>query len=95
MIITIIKLIQYSFITFGACYHLNFKHSVFGRVVGGHETLSKMESVQTDKEDRPKEDVIIHKVTVFVNPFKEIETEEQKKIRLEEQSKKEKEEVLI
>ncbi len=42
-----------SFITFGPCMHLNYKHSIFGRVVGGNETLAKMERVPTDKEDRP------------------------------------------
>ncbi|EFJ52025.1 hypothetical protein VOLCADRAFT_56137, partial [Volvox carteri f. nagariensis] len=41
------------FITFKSCRHLDFKHSVFGRVVGGLDVLSAMEKVSTDPEDRP------------------------------------------
>jgi hypothetical protein len=63
-------------------------------VVGGNETLSKMEMVKTDKGDRPVEDVVLKKVTIFVNPFnEEPESEEDKKKREEEAKLKEKEEV--
>jgi peptidyl-prolyl cis-trans isomerase-like protein 2 len=41
------------FITYRSAPHLNYKHSVFGRVVGGLEVLSLMERVTTDDEDRP------------------------------------------
>ncbi|KAI8749034.1 RING-type E3 ubiquitin-protein ligase ppil2 [Biomphalaria glabrata] len=42
------------FITFRSCRHLDGKHSVFGRVVGGLKTLDAMEAVETDKKDKPK-----------------------------------------
>jgi cyclophilin family peptidyl-prolyl cis-trans isomerase len=41
------------FILYKSAAHLNYKHTVFGRVVGGMEVLSLMEKVATDDEDRP------------------------------------------
>jgi cyclophilin family peptidyl-prolyl cis-trans isomerase len=41
------------FITYKSAPHLNYKHAVFGRVVGGLEVLGLMERVPTDDEDRP------------------------------------------
>ena len=43
-----------SFITYRSCTHLDHKHTVFGKVVGGLETLDKMEAVATDSKDKPK-----------------------------------------
>ncbi|XP_016363570.1 peptidyl-prolyl cis-trans isomerase-like 2 [Sinocyclocheilus anshuiensis] len=44
------------FITFRSCTYLDRKHTVFGRVVGGLETLTAMENVESDpKTDKPKE----------------------------------------
>ncbi|KAL5975267.1 cytochrome P450 monooxygenase 63 [Asimina triloba] len=37
------------FITFKAAHHLDGKHVVFGKLVQGHETLRKMERVETEK----------------------------------------------
>lgn len=61
------------FITFKPCQHLDKKHSVFGRVVGGMNVIDTVEQVETSGEDRPIEDVRITGVEVFVNPFKEYE----------------------
>ena len=61
------------FITFRSCKHLDNKHTIFGKVVGGLETLSKMESVQTDEKDRPIEDIVFLEAHVFVDPYKEAE----------------------
>ena len=41
------------YITFKSATHLDGKHTVFGRVVGGLDTLGKLEGLPTDKEDRP------------------------------------------
>lgn len=41
------------FILYKSANHLNFKHTVFGMVVGGLTTLSAMEKVPIDDDDRP------------------------------------------
>ena len=61
------------FITFRSCKHLDNKHTIFGRVVGGMDILSKIESVKTDDKDKPTESITILKTIVFVDPFKEAE----------------------
>ena len=67
-------LLVYSFLTYRSCKHLDGKHSVFGRVVGGAETtLSAMEKVGTDNKDRPVEDIIIEQTQIFVDPFEEVD----------------------
>jgi len=44
---------------------------VFGRVLGdeGLATLSKMEAVEVDRKNRPKQEVRIETVTVHANPL--------------------------
>ncbi|CAI0508015.1 unnamed protein product [Linum tenue] len=41
------------FILYKSANHLNFKHTVFGTVVGGLTTLATMEKVPVDDDDRP------------------------------------------
>ncbi|XP_070573457.1 RING-type E3 ubiquitin-protein ligase PPIL2-like isoform X1 [Ptychodera flava] len=77
------------FITYRSCRHLDNKHSVFGRVVGGLEVLNAMEAVQTDKKDRPKDDITIETIKVFVNPFEE--ADEKLRIQREKDAKEKKE----
>lgn len=74
------------FITYRSCRHLDEKHSVFGRLVGGHETLNSMERVEVDEKDRPKEVIKLIKAIVFVNPFEEVDA-----VLKEEREKKEEE----
>ncbi len=65
------------FLMFKSAPHLDNKHTVFGTVVGGAETvLSAMERVPTDKEDRPLEPITIRSVTIFDNPFDDAPPEE-------------------
>ncbi|KAL3800597.1 hypothetical protein ACHAW5_001065 [Stephanodiscus triporus] len=60
------------FITYKSCAHLDRKHSVFGRVVGGLEILRRLEEVPTDKEtDRPLETVRIESIEIIDNPVDE------------------------
>lgn len=44
---------------------------MFGRVVGGLDTLSAMEKIEVDNKDRPIEDIVVEKAQVFVNPYTE------------------------
>lgn len=41
------------FILYKSANHLNFKHTVFGGVVGGLTTLAAMEKVPVDDNDQP------------------------------------------
>ncbi|KAB2051917.1 hypothetical protein ES319_A12G085100v1 [Gossypium barbadense] len=65
------------FILYKSANHLNFKHTVFGGVVGGLTTLSAMEKVPVDDNDKPLEEIKIISVTVFVNPYLEPDEEEE------------------
>ncbi|KEQ92196.1 hypothetical protein AUEXF2481DRAFT_7889 [Aureobasidium subglaciale EXF-2481] len=47
------------FVTLDSCPHLNNKHTIFGRLVGGEDTLARMAKVQVDKDDKPLEPVLI------------------------------------
>lgn len=66
------------FILYKSANHLNYKHTVFGGVVGGLTTLAAMEKVPVDDNDRPLEEIKITGVTVFVNPYSEPDEEEEK-----------------
>eukprot|EP00940_MAST-03C_sp_MAST-3C-sp2_P002130 g2130.t1 len=57
------------FVTFKSCRHLDNKHSVFGRVVGGLSVLRALELSETDDDDRPKSSLRIVRCEVFVDPF--------------------------
>ncbi|KAI6196889.1 hypothetical protein M3Y94_01161400 [Aphelenchoides besseyi] len=62
------------FITFRTAKHLDGKHTIFGKLVGGGPTLNVIEQVPTnEKTDEPLEPVIFMSAEVFVNPFEEAE----------------------
>ena len=44
---------------------------MFGKVVGGLDTLANLERVETDNKDVPIEDLILERAIVFVDPFTE------------------------
>ncbi|WOO80878.1 Peptidyl-prolyl cis-trans isomerase cyp15 [Vanrija pseudolonga] len=52
------------FITTVATPHLDNKHSVFGRAVGGLEVIHAIENVKTDKGDRPFDEVKMMSITL-------------------------------
>ena len=49
--------------------HLDRKHTIFGKVVGGLEVLDKLEEIPTDHDEKPLQEVKINKIVVFVDPF--------------------------
>ena len=59
------------FITYRSCRHLDGKHTIFGKLVGGFETLNEIEKIEVDNKDRPIENIFIQRVQVFVDPFQE------------------------
>jgi len=71
------------FITYKPAKHLDRKHTIFGRVVGGLDVLQKLENVPTDEGNRPDEDIIMENVVVFVDPFEEFQKQKREKDELE------------
>ena len=60
------------FITYRAAPHLDNKHSVFGELVQGKDTLEVIESLSTDKQDRIKGTYVqILSCEAEKNPFRE------------------------
>lgn len=53
------------FITLGPTPHLNGKHTVFGQVADGLDTVDKLGAVKTDGGDRPLQEVKILRCDVF------------------------------
>merc|ERR1719247_841384 len=45
------------FVTLKSCQHLDGKHSVFGRVVGGLHLLKVLNDWQTDEKDKPIKEI--------------------------------------
>lgn len=43
--------------------------AVFGHVIDGLDVLDRMEKVPCDASDRPKTDIVLHKVTIHANPL--------------------------
>lgn len=62
---------RFSFITYRSCRHLDGKHTIFGKLVGGMDTLNEMEKIEVDNKDRPIEEITIEKAHIFVDPFQE------------------------
>eukprot|EP00483_Globobulimina_turgida_P006336 UN06346 len=49
------------FICTSNCTHLNNKHVVFGKVIDGKDIVNKIESIETDSNDRPLTTISISK----------------------------------
>lgn len=65
------------------------KHTVFGKLVGGLDTLNEMEKIEVDNKDRPIEDITMEKTLIFVDPYQEAD-EQLAKERSDEQEKQQK-----
>lgn len=59
---------------------------MFGKIVGGLETLNSMEKIEVDNKDRPIEDIVFQGVQVFIDPYEEAD-EQLAKERAEEAEK--------
>ncbi|KAK8100568.1 hypothetical protein PG999_010942 [Apiospora kogelbergensis] len=59
------------FITYRPVKHLDNKHTIFAKVVGGMDVLKRMEEVPGDGSDRPLNKITIKDVIVYLDPFEE------------------------
>ena len=59
------------FILFDKAPHLDGMNTVFGKVIGdeGLATLAKMDNIEVDKKNRPKEPFRINNITIHANPL--------------------------
>jgi len=76
------------FILHKSAPHLNNKHTIFGKLVGGMDVLKQMSRAETDDNDKPIIDITILDTAVYMNPFSE---EEMQKDKEEEETKQKKE----
>ncbi|EFA84395.1 cyclophilin-type peptidylprolyl cis-trans isomerase [Heterostelium album PN500] len=79
------------FILFRPAPHLDRKHTVFGKVVGGLDVLKTMEMIKTNQNDVPLIPIKILGVKIFENPFETIDEEELEELKKAELKRREKE----
>ncbi|KAL0565183.1 cyclophilin peptidyl-prolyl cis-trans isomerase Cyp8 [Marasmius crinis-equi] len=69
------------FITFKATPHLDRKHTVFGKLVGGEDVLDTLEKLpRKDGTERPSKPVKITEVVIYQDPFEEYKKRLAKKL---------------
>jgi peptidyl-prolyl cis-trans isomerase-like 2 len=74
------------FIIYRPTKHLDRKHTIFGKVVEGMDTLTRLENVKTDDKDKPIEPIKLIDVVVFLDPFEEyMKRREEDEVKLKEQ----------
>jgi len=56
------------FITLKSTPWLDGKHTIFGRIYSGMGVIQRMGMVATDKDDRPKTPILVHKAQAFRGP---------------------------
>lgn len=76
------------FITYRATSHLDKKHTIFGKVIDGMEVLKKLEETPVDSNDRPKEEIKILEILVFIDPFEEFWKQKREDEGLEKEQKR-------
>ncbi|KAM0750840.1 cyclophilin-like protein [Meredithblackwellia eburnea MCA 4105] len=76
------------YITFRKTPHLDGKHTVFGRLVGGDDVLSKIERVPSDPStNRPLKPVTLKDVAIFQDPFDAYRKRLEKRLLREEEER--------
>lgn len=57
------------FVCFAPAPHLDGKNTVFGRVIEGEDVLDRIEGLDVDTKNRPKDKIIITDVKIHANPL--------------------------
>ncbi|KAH7729101.1 peptidyl-prolyl cis-trans isomerasecyclophilin-type family protein [Aphelenchoides avenae] len=57
------------FITYDKHPHLDLKHTAFGKVIDGFDTLEELENIKVDAKYRPVVEQRIRNVTIHANPI--------------------------
>jgi peptidyl-prolyl cis-trans isomerase A (cyclophilin A) len=52
------------FVTVTETPHLNGKHTIFGQVTEGYDVVEAIAKVETGRQDRPTEDVVIQRIEI-------------------------------
>ncbi|KAM6498398.1 Cyclophilin-like domain containing protein [Amanita muscaria] len=69
------------YITFRATPHLDKKHTVFGKLVGGEDVLDALENLpRKDGTERPARTVRIQEVVIYQDPFEEYKQRRDKRL---------------
>ncbi|KAF6766522.1 peptidylprolyl isomerase-like protein 2 [Ephemerocybe angulata] len=69
------------YITFKATPHLDKKHTVFGKLVGGEDVLDALEKIPVKPgTDRPSKTVKITEIIIYQDPFEDYKTRHAKKL---------------
>jgi peptidylprolyl isomerase/peptidyl-prolyl cis-trans isomerase B (cyclophilin B) len=63
--VTITPEMEQAYTTVGGAPHLDGQYTVFGEVIEGMDVIDKIEKVETDQADRPKEDIRIISMTIL------------------------------
>lgn len=76
------------FITFRPCPHLDGKHTVFGKLVGGEDVLDRIERmpVRPGASERPVKDITITSVQILTDPFEAYQTRLKARLERQDQS---------
>jgi peptidyl-prolyl cis-trans isomerase-like 3 len=57
------------FVCLAPADHLDGKNTVFGKTLGAEDVLNKIEALEVDAKNRPREKVTIKNVTIHANPL--------------------------
>lgn len=77
------------FFTFRPCPHLDGKHTVFGKLVGGEDVFARIEKVPVlpgSGVEKPAKDIIITSVQILTDPFEAYQVRLKAKLERQDQS---------
>lgn len=73
------------FILYRPAKYLDRKHTIFGKVVDGLDTLAALEAAETGEKDKPLDDITLEEISVLIDPFEEFQKQRSAKEEAEQQ----------